>query len=243
VELTTEQYKEALVAEGVVRGRSVELLNTLYNAPNCEATASELASSLGYRDFPPVNALLGKLAKRIAHYHGINKEALADQHAGTWGGPLIADGREDDRGYIWWLKGNLFDALVELGLLEELESLEFPEVIPNKPSYIEGCKKVVTVNRYERSISAKNACKAYFGTRCQVCEVDFAEEYGEIGVGFIHVHHLVEIAEIGESYEVNPIEDLVPVCPNCHAMLHQRKPAYSVDKLKEIMQSARHKAA
>lgn len=63
--------------------------------------------------------------------------------------------------------------------------------------------------------------------------MNFEERYGEIGKGFIHVHHEVEISTIGEDYEIDPIDDLKPVCPNCHAMLHKRKPAYSIDELKE----------
>lgn len=52
------------------------------------------------------------------------------------------------------------------------------------------------------------------------------------------VHHLQEISSIGEEYEVNPIEDLRPVCPNCHAMLHKRDPAYSIADLKVVILSA-----
>lgn len=66
VKITKEQYKQALPAGNTLKDRSVELLNMLYDAPNCEATAPQLAAMLGYSDFPPVNALIGKLGKRIA---------------------------------------------------------------------------------------------------------------------------------------------------------------------------------
>ena len=65
--------------------------------------------------------------------------------------------------------------------------------------------------------------------------MDFENTYGAIGAGFIHVHHIKQISEIGEQYEVDPLQDLVPVCPNCHAMLHKRKPPFSVDELRAML--------
>jgi 5-methylcytosine-specific restriction protein A len=61
--------------------------------------------------------------------------------------------------------------------------------------------------------------------------------YGEIGNGFIHVHHVVELASVKDEYKVNPVDDLRPVCPNCHAMLHQKKPAYTIEELKSIIKN------
>jgi 5-methylcytosine-specific restriction protein A len=59
----------------------------------------------------------------------------------------------------------------------------------------------------------------------------FEQCYGEVAKGFIHVHHLRPLSEIGEEYEVDPIADLRPVCPNCHAVLHLRVPAYSIEEV------------
>jgi len=61
--------------------------------------------------------------------------------------------------------------------------------------------------------------------------------YGEMGKDFIHVHHLIELSSISKEYSVNPITDLVPVCPNCHAMLHKVKPAHTIENLKMILKS------
>ncbi|HEV2130080.1 MAG TPA: HNH endonuclease [Longimicrobiaceae bacterium] len=67
---------------------------------------------------------------------------------------------------------------------------------------------------------------AHYSCRCAVCGLDLAERYGEAARGLIHVHHLVPIAEIGSDYSVDPIADLRPVCPNCHAVIHRREPPY-----------------
>ncbi|MBE2217886.1 MAG: HNH endonuclease [Ignavibacteria bacterium] len=81
-------------------------------------------------------------------------------------------------------------------------------------------------------------CIKYYGAKCQICGFDFEEKYGDIGKGFIHVHHKVDISTIGKEYEVDFKKDLIPVCPNCHAMLHKRKPAYSIDDLKQLINPA-----
>ncbi|GAA3562847.1 DUF3427 domain-containing protein [Marinobacter xestospongiae] len=102
-------------------------------------------------------------------------------------------------------------------------------------SYKEGQRTQVLVNRYERDRSARDACIQHHGARCQACGLDFGEKYGELGEGFIHVHHTTPVSEVGEGYSVDPVKDLVPVCPNCHAMLHRRNPPYSVEELRASM--------
>ncbi|MEI8372579.1 MAG: hypothetical protein WCJ35_07065 [Planctomycetota bacterium] len=41
----------------------------------------------------------------------------------------------------------------------------------------------------------------------------------------------------GKEYKVDPVNDLRPVCANCHAILHRLKPAYSIDEVKAFRQS------
>jgi len=67
--------------------------------------------------------------------------------------------------------------------------------------------------------------------------MSFEEQYGDIGKGFIHVHHKKPLAAIRSEYSINPKIDLIPVCPNCHAMLHSSNPPLSVEKLKMIYES------
>lgn len=97
--------------------------------------------------------------------------------------------------------------------------------------YKEGKSISIIVNKYERDPAARKKCIEHFGIKCQICNFDFFKIYGDLGKDFIHVHHKKPISEIGEEYEVNPINDLIPVCPNCHAMLHRRKPAYTVEEI------------
>lgn len=102
-------------------------------------------------------------------------------------------------------------------------------------TFAEGAVKQVTVNKYERDPRARRACLDEYGFKCVVCGLDFEIKYGERGKGFIHVHHLRELSGLGPGYRVNPVEDLRPVCPNCHAMLHTQRPALLPEDLKRQM--------
>ncbi|MDM8566177.1 HNH endonuclease [Candidatus Halobeggiatoa sp. HSG11] len=111
----------------------------------------------------------------------------------------------------------------------------FPEEVQNNKEYYEGSTKKISVNVYERNSEARQKCIKSHGTNCCICGFNFEERYGEMGIGFIHVHHLKPLSEIGKKYKLNPIQDLCPVCPNCHTMLHKRKPPYSIEELIKII--------
>jgi hypothetical protein len=98
--------------------------------------------------------------------------------------------------------------------------------------FVEGATKSVLVNFYERNPKAREKCIEIYGCICQCCNINFEEIYGEIGIGFIHVHHKKLISEIGKEYKVDPQNDLIPLCPNCHAMIHKATPPFSLEELK-----------
>lgn len=108
-----------------------------------------------------------------------------------------------------------------------------PEEVPHPSRFTEGAAVAVQINAYERSAKAREACLAHHGYQCVVCGFDFEEIYGAIGKRYIHVHHVVPLASVGAEYLVDPLTDLVPVCPNCHAMIHRTEPALTVEQLQE----------
>lgn len=124
-----------------------------------------------------------------------------------------------------FLKGN-----IETSFTNPLDSENSPV-----SEYTEGELHELVLNHYERNRDARNACIAAKGCHCAVCGFDFEQTYGEIGQGFIHVHHLVPISSIGKAYKLNPLTDLVPVCPNCHNMLHRKDPPYTIEELQTFM--------
>jgi 5-methylcytosine-specific restriction protein A len=100
---------------------------------------------------------------------------------------------------------------------------------------MEGASQTVSVNAYERNPVARAICLAHYGYACVVCAFDFESTYGKLGKNYIHVHHVVPLSEVKREYMVDPIKDLVPVCPNCHAMIHVTRPCLSVEQLKTYL--------
>lgn len=117
----------------------------------------------------------------------------------------------------------------------------FPEEVSE--TLEEGHRRTIMVNKYERSSIARQKCIEEHGLNCAVCDMNFEEIYGEVGKGFIHVHHIVPLYEVGGSYKVDYKKDLVPVCPNCHAMLHKKLNGelVSIDQLKLMLKKRRLK--
>jgi 5-methylcytosine-specific restriction protein A len=109
---------------------------------------------------------------------------------------------------------------------------DYPDELNKPETLFEGIRKTVIVNSYERNPIAREKCIEHYGAQCVVCDFNFEKEYGDIGKGFIHVHHLTQLSDIRQGYEVNPVNDLRPVCPNCHAMLHKKQPPLTIDELK-----------
>ncbi len=113
--------------------------------------------------------------------------------------------------------------------------MQFPEELSTSEALKEGAGLMVTINQYERNAKARRKCIEHHGCQCIVCGFDFEQIYGALGRGYIHVHHVVPLAEIRREYVVNPQTDLVPICPNCHAMVHSTRPALSVADLSKQM--------
>lgn len=126
-------------------------------------------------------------------------------------------------------------AFISWQILPNKSVLENKTLSSERVKFIEGKKTTKVINIYERDPQARKKCIEHYGYICKVCSFNFEQIYGEIGKNFIHVHHEKELSLMREDYEVDPINDMKPVCPNCHSMLHKRKPAYSIEELKNIL--------
>ena len=99
----------------------------------------------------------------------------------------------------------------------------------------EGRTTTRTVTTYEKDSIARSQCLDHYGTNCQVCNLSFQDFYGDIGTDYVEVHHIVPLSDIPGEHPVDPIKDLIPLCPNCHRMTHKRKPPYSIEELRKII--------
>jgi 5-methylcytosine-specific restriction enzyme A len=98
---------------------------------------------------------------------------------------------------------------------------------------IEGFTIESKCGRYSRSATNRKACLKHFGYVCAACGFEPAEAYGPDGIGVIHVHHLTPLSKMTKAGPVSPIEDLVPLCANCHNFAHRKSPPYTPEEIRE----------
>lgn len=109
--------------------------------------------------------------------------------------------------------------------------------------HIEGEEKMILRRERERNPVARKLCIALYAQRnggrvqCLACGFDFERAYGSLGRGFIHVHHLGPLAEATGPRQVDPNSDLIPLCPNCHAIVHRRRPMLTLAELVDLLES------
>ncbi|HWA76590.1 MAG TPA: HNH endonuclease [Polyangiaceae bacterium] len=124
------------------------------------------------------------------------------------------------------------------------ESLELREDDANSSlSLLEGAVETILATRFERDREARRLCLAHHGYACRCCGLTMRDLYGELGEDYIHVHHKIPLSEVRQEYAVDPVKDLVPLCPNCHAMIHRSTTPLSVEELADIVRGRRRGAA
>ena len=116
----------------------------------------------------------------------------------------------------------------------EVDGGEMVECAPDVVALPEGARTRIEVNRYERDRRNRAAALAIHGYRCKACDIDMGQSYGPAAAGLIEVHHVTPVSEVGSGYIIDPKNDLVPLCPNCHSVAHRRSPPFSVDELRQM---------
>jgi len=111
----------------------------------------------------------------------------------------------------------------------------FPEEVAQSTGLLEGAARTVLVNAYERSQEARRLCIAAHGTNCAACGMNFGAVYGPSAEGYIHVHHLKMLSEVRESHAVDPVVDMRPVCPNCHAVIHLDGECRTINDVRRLL--------
>lgn len=258
----TSQY--TLAVETLLRRKklapdstNLNLLQAHYSAPYFDVTAGQLAELMEWVSFAPANLFYGKLGALFSEFLGASPVTYDQDPSKDMTVAHLVTFWHDGEAWHWVMRKGLRRALEVTGLvtprpqespmLAQFSALPYTD--PNALTEIaadaeeehfwEGHVQVVRVNKYERNLQARRKCISHFGPQCQVCQVRLTDIYGPLALEYIQVHHLRPISEIGERYKVDPLTDLIPVCPNCHAMLHRDNPPLSVEKLQELMEQAR----
>lgn len=191
----------------------------------------------------------GDTARRLAARWNLSVQHALYRETGDWYHQLkrFPGALLDATGFLVFETEMAYRACPELRFRKGTTGV--PSGIVNVPGYVwardiaplmtyerakEGRAIEVLQTRYERDPQLRTACLAHFGYSCTVCGLTFEVRYGALGAKFIHVHHLRPLAD-GE-HPVDPLVDLRPVCPNCHAMLHRQTPPLSPDELRALLQ-------
>lgn len=166
----------------------------------------------------------------ILHYLG-----LIDKHKGIFKGLNSEEAEVILNSVKAWQLLNYFKynnfgkTRNESALKEEIET-----VVKAK----EGRKIQIYTYKYERKTELRNEAIKIHGLTCKACGFNFEDYYGEVGKDFIEIHHIKPLHSYDEEIDIIPEYDLVPVCSNCHRMIHRKKDnILSIDQLKSILNS------
>ena len=96
---------------------------------------------------------------------------------------------------------------------------------------LEGDRSSVMQNKYERSRFNRAMCLRHHGFTCKACGEKLVTKYGSVAQELIHVHHIKPVSSLGGASYVDPIHDLVPLCPNCHNVIHRVNPPLTLEQL------------
>lgn len=226
---SVEHYTIALSNFSAITRNQLSMLQIHYSAPMQTITAAQMAKELGFSRYNIANSQYGRLGRLVGERLPYNP---IKQRLGTL---VTFDERNNE--WHWIMRPQLAKALEILEWVKPSSTVIIPEEIADSVSstLVEGALTRITVNAYERNLKARQECIQEHGCQCCICGFDFGVKYGKLAEGYIHVHHLRSLSEIRDEYEVDPVADLRPVCPNCHAVIHRRNPPYSIEEVKSMI--------
>lgn len=191
--------------------------------------------------YPDQNSEKGDLYALIDDYQVFDKAVLAKQGDGYL--ETIPSGRESNywRDGVRQLLAEDYQWIVSFASWQTPDQQELTtdgdqDDPQSFESGFEGEKKQRFVTTYERDRKLRKQAIAIHGTSCKACGFDFGKTYGDFATGFIHVHHVVPVSEFGGLKKVDPATDLIPLCANCHAIVHLDKfNTLTLEKLRALL--------
>lgn len=202
-------------------------ISNVYQGTHWSGDPSKLANYIIFE----YDVLLNPAKDKILEMDILKTGILAEQHWSTQNSGIV-------------IRPNVVDELEKIwfSFILDYHKVKINGQVPSgsdfsNQTFEEGDSKQITSTKYERNPFARKVCIDHHGLTCSVCRFDFNKTYGDFGAGFIHVHHIKPVATRKGKYAINPIDDLRPVCPNCHAMIHRKKQELTIDELKEKIKS------
>lgn len=239
IDITVEEWKSMLQNSKIFTASSLDMILKWYNEIDHQATSAAIKQKYSPElKGTPYNGIVVGLTKRILEY--LNRFEVIGTEGNKSRFIVPFKGWHEDynpsKPFVWKLRDELVQALEDLGMVDDQP---FPSeedeltscTVENTP---DGKRILCYTTRYERNrINRRKAIEKH-GTVCQGCGFDFEKTYGEIGKGYIEVHHVKPLCMETGIVDINPAVDLICVCANCHRIIHKRK--NSVLSLKELQE-------
>ncbi|MHB8524252.1 MAG: HNH endonuclease [Limisphaerales bacterium] len=209
----------------------IAMLKAHFETPDRALTARQLAEAARYPTPNSANlqyGMLGRLLREELPFDGLGQQSyllvyFRKPEGGEWQWNLhFSVVVASDQFQCGWFTEN---ALPGTQTTNEADSEHF----------VEGAATQVLINTFERDSRARGACLSHHGTACSACGLQLGDAYGPVAAGYIHVHHLDQLANVAQAHEVDPLADLRPVCLNCQSIIHLRNPAFTVEEIREML--------
>ena len=206
-------------------------------SPEHTASSTEIAAFVGYSSIVVVHGVFARLCKAVYVELRTLHRPQRLQRPGQWWLVLAERGDRDTDGFPWRLRPSVVRALTALSFAPD--RLPRRASLPRSVPFLEGAQRMRWVTAYERNPQARARCLRQHGGLCAVCGLDFGKVYGPEAVTCIHVHHLEPLAGRAGRHAVDPVKDLRPVCPNCHAVIHAGGKVRSLREVGAMLRRAR----
>lgn len=190
-----------------------------------------------------------KVRNLVSHRDSNNMAVYTDFKNGiyklTEKGDNYLNTRLDELNYFFSQKFDYSDTMeVALSIADTTQRI----TIYDENMFIsEGKIEKKEIKNRTRSKALRDAALAFYSVngviKCDVCGFSYEEKYGELGKGYIEIHHEKPICEYGTNgsaeFISEAIKNVKPLCANCHRMIHRNplKPL-TISDLKSIIKSS-----
>ena len=206
----------------------------MHRAPGHTLSAGQIRRELQVPHVVTVNGAVSLVAFAVLDAMGLAPDEAVLLFRRPWRVLAVEGPAGMVKGFPWQLRPEVVEAIdnMEANALDGVQADEFAAQAP----LTEGGLTTTRGQRARRATDAREAClAAYDPPVCQACGIDFARTYGPAFADCLHVHHLKPMRDATEVREVNPTVDLVPVCPNCHAVIHAGGGLRSIEEVRALL--------
>ncbi len=246
-----KRYEKRLIAGTEVIYYKGKLKNTKFRGKRLSDEPHYFAKAVIGKVYPDKESSKGDLFATIVDYSSFQIPVLAKTDGEYI--EIIPDSQKNN----YWRNGvRPINSNVYEKILLSLKSNQISEPLPTYEIYeevndtynglesgTEGLSNKRYVTTYERNPKYRKQAIAIHGTSCVACGFNFGEFYGEYAEGYIHIHHITPVSQLETPKSIDPEKDLVPLCANCHSVVHRKKATtLSIAEIIELIENTSNKS-